>query len=265
VSKVSLEPTAWIGSEGVRTLNPCAPVWVSPLSKTSYRKAPSLLTNKANTVQLFSSKDMDQARKMVAQKLQIQDRVNAAAAAAAAAVAARALPCECALLRVENGRLVDGLMSQTRASYRLKEDLRVMLERAQGYKDGGDEYREELRVSEKQVANLERTLDIERRMACEKEMTLQRQLMEVMSSHNRTVAELKRSEALVRALQKHALKIGAELDSARQSVASALRREASAKARGVQLTATLEELVAESEKAMTHMAEMSGQLMLQQI
>jgi len=260
VSKVSLEPNAWIGTEGVRTLNPAAQVWVSPVSKTTYRKAPSLLTNKANTVQIFSSKDMEQARKMVSQKLLFQER---AAAAAAAAAAKRAPPCECVSLKQENDRLVDGLMSQTRAAYRLREDMRVMLERAQGYKDRGDEYKEELLVTEKQVENLEKTLDNEQRLASAKEVALQRQLREVLQTHNQTVAALKRSEAVVAALQKHAQRLETELEAVRQREATALRREANAKARGAQLTATLEELVVESERAMEHMAEMSKLLVLQ--
>ncbi len=218
------------------------------MSKTAHRKGPAPLSRKANTVQIFSSKDLEQARKMVSQKL-LFSAENKKAVIQKVPVPAPMPTCECASLAEENKRLVDGLMTQTRVSYRLKEDLRVMLERAQGYKDKGEEVYDELEVAEKQVVNLEKTLENEQKLACEREMTMQRQLLEVMRVHNSTVAALNKSEALVAALQQHVISLEAEREAA-------LRREASSKARGVQLTACLEDLVAESEMAMAQMAKL---------
>ena len=122
-------------------------LWTSPVSKTTHRKVSTrpALAARSNTVQIFSTKDLENAR-------------NAAAFKKAAAVVPPPKPCECVELKEQNAKLEDGIMTQCRSNYRLKDDLRVMLERAQEFRNKGQQAMDELTVAEKQVRNLEQML-----------------------------------------------------------------------------------------------------------
>ena len=226
----SIDSASWIGKEGVLVLNKSG-LWTSPVSKTTHRKMSTrpALAPRSNTVQIFSTKDLENAR-------------NAVALKKAAAAVPPPKPCECVELKQQNAKLEDGIMTQCRSNYRLKDDLRVMLERAQEFRNKGQQAIEELSVAEKQVRNLEQMLVNDRLIAKAKEKALQRQLTDMIKVQNETVLALKNANKLVRVLQSHVMDLEAEMEEQKQE-------KDEARARGKQLTDCLEELMMESEVA----------------
>ena len=225
---------------------------VPPMSGRTVPKRP--LFNRANTV---GATEMTAALK----------KVKPAPAAAAAAAACKdctaskakvsALEAECAELKADSDRLIDGIQTQTRANWRLKEDLRVMIERAQGYKDELDATQAELDVTERLAGNLEKSLTTEKSLGEQRSLQAQKQMLYVLSTQNETVAALRRATKLVAALQEHVREL--EADNERLSAEAEHERAAKeqSRARGAQLTACLEALVSESQQVVANMAQMS--------
>ena len=242
-----LSSDAWIGIDGVRVLQPAKQAWVSPVSKTAFKKAP--LANRANTVQIFSTKDLEQARKEILAAKKKQEP-------ALKPGEVLKLKKENESLKQENEQLVDGIMTQTRANYRLREDLRVMIERAQGYKDSGDEAMAELKVSERQVENLTKIIENDQLIAKARESAMQRQLVQVLSVQNETVAALMRTKSdlnkahmVMEAMRLHIVMLEQERENDK------LERERM-RQKGDQMSQCMELLVQESERAIANMAAM---------
>ncbi len=242
-----LSSDAWIGIDGVRVLQPAKQAWVSPVSKTAFKKAP--LANRANTVQIFSTKDLEQARKEILAAKKKQEP-------ALKPGEVLKLKKENESLKQENEQLVDGIMTQTRANYRLREDLRVMIERAQGYKDSGEEAMAELKVSERQVENLTKIIENDQLIAKARESAMQRQLVQVLSVQNETVAALMRTKSdlnkahmVMEAMRLHIVMLEQERENDK------IERERM-RQKGDQMAQCMEMLVQESERAIANMAAM---------
>jgi hypothetical protein len=238
-----LSSDSWIGVDGVRVLKPTSQVWTSPVSKTVFKKAP--LANRANTVQIFSTKDMEEARKMMAAKRPVP---------APKPGEVLLLKKEISSLKEENDRLMDGIMTQTRANYRLREDLRVMVERAQGYKDSGEEALAELKVSERQVKNLEQMMENDAKIAHAREKAMRSQLLTVLAVQNETVAALKQAKSdlhkanlVNEGLRTHIVKLEQEQENEKQE-------KEKMREKGEKLASSLEALMQESERAIQNMS-----------
>jgi hypothetical protein len=264
-----LSSDSWIGVDGVRVLQPMNHVWTSPISKTAFPKKFGILANRANTVQVFSSQDLEKARGTVKQsppmkpgeilKMKMENsslkkenaRLKEDSVKPQEVVA---LKKDNESLKQDNDKLIDGIMTQCRTNYRLKEDLRVMVERAQGYKDDGEDALAELNVAELQVRNLEKILENDELISKAREQAMQRQLVLVVEVQNETVAALKRAKANVAnahkamdAMRIHIVMLEKEREEER--IEKETMRE-----KGTHVTNCLEMLIQESERTVRNMS-----------
>jgi len=211
VARRSLDASSWIGQDALRVLQPTAQKWTSPVSGTSISKRQLFgAENRSNTVAIFQTKDL-----VAAQKLAQKNKP-----AASAANACKECPSLKKMMREmgrENRRLVDGMMTKGRENYRLREDLRAMLERAQEYKDQADGAMEQVESVEREREHLEDELNNEKVLHELRMDAMKRERAELMDAYNRQLADLKALESKKQAL---------EMDCARLSqLSSGLQRE----------------------------------------
>lgn len=214
---IRLNDTEWIHSGLDRLLKTAE--WVSPISKTAYARTHTAKgTTKAATMHLFNPSDVATARQAAGVKRKLQrerdadqesERVEQLQAEVAELKAKLQRECQAKGERVQQLRkelaesehqrtsmarhCSDQLKTRMRENHRLKEDLRIMVERA-------TEIRDERDVADRLAENLQAQLDL---VTKENEKMLQRERelsMELVAGLNKKNKELSVQKAVVASL-----------------------------------------------------------------
>lgn len=244
------------------------PTWTSPRTKTEYSRRPAL---RAATIASFNVADIENARARVAtSKLEVSKsaQMRKLVRSTPKTVVEEKTPeqKEIESLKAqlqqqkqanetlqkqfdelnqerdeEHAKFTDHLNTKMREAYRLKNDLRVMIERAQGYKD-------DCEGAQQMVQNLRKSLYNAEKLAKEEESRMQAEIgrlasnqSDLMYLYNKSVAEQLKQKRILETVQQRCAALQRENDELQERVEEAVMK-------GTHLTIAMSQLIEEGDQ-----------------